>query len=219
VLVQGDSQSGVSALNQMRSSVPMINSALREALELCAALNFDITARWVPRGDNQEADALSREPDASDWGIERELLSQLLDHFGVRISIDLFASDANHVNRLFVTQYYTPGCLAVHALKQDWSQLMSIAGEGVAWVFPPTRCASQALSSVGLFKVSALVCISAKEGSLEQVQLRQLTGLGATVFKGYGIPHAASCCTPSLRVPPGIVNPAFLGLSVNLITW
>jgi hypothetical protein len=66
VLVLGDSQSGVAALNQMRSSIPMICSALREALKLCAAFIFDITARWILRGENQEADALSREPDASD---------------------------------------------------------------------------------------------------------------------------------------------------------
>jgi hypothetical protein len=74
VLVLGDNQGGIAALNNMRSTVPMICSALKEALELCAACNFDITARWIPRGENQSADALSREPDTSDWGIDRELL-------------------------------------------------------------------------------------------------------------------------------------------------
>jgi hypothetical protein len=57
----------------------------------------------------------------------------------------------------------------VHALKRDWLQLMSVAGEGVAWVFSPTRCAGQALSLIGLYRIAALVCISAKEGLLEKV--------------------------------------------------
>jgi ribonuclease HI len=68
VLVLGDNQGGISALNHMRSSVLMICSALKEALELTAAFRFDIAARWVPREENQAADALSREPDTSNWG-------------------------------------------------------------------------------------------------------------------------------------------------------
>lgn len=219
VLVLGDSQSGVAALNQMRSSVPMICSALREALELCAAFRFDITARRIPRGENQEADALCREPDASDWGIERKLLERITGHFAVRIAVDLFGSDANHVSSTFVSQYFTPGCAVVHALRHDWSKLMSEAGEGGAWVFPPTRCAGQALSLVGLYRIAALVCISAKEGSLEKVQLHQLAEQGAKVSEAYGIPRAASCCVPNLRVPSGMLNPAFVGLSVYLISW
>jgi hypothetical protein len=103
----------------MCSTVPMICLALREALELSAALNFDITARWIPRKENEAADALSREMDASDWGIEKGLLQRLISHFGVRIGIDMYASDAHHVSSKFVSQYYTPGCFAVHAPRQD----------------------------------------------------------------------------------------------------
>lgn len=70
VLVMGDSQSGIAAPNQMRSLVyDIICSALKEALELCAALRFDFTDRWIPRGENTTADKLSREPDPSDWGM------------------------------------------------------------------------------------------------------------------------------------------------------
>jgi hypothetical protein len=74
----------------MRSSVPMICLALKKALELCAALNFDITARWIPRRENEAADALSRESDASDWGIEKGVLQTLLDHFGLQIAINIY---------------------------------------------------------------------------------------------------------------------------------
>jgi hypothetical protein len=43
VLVLGDIKSGIAAINEMRSTVPMICSALKEALELCAAFKFDLT--------------------------------------------------------------------------------------------------------------------------------------------------------------------------------
>jgi hypothetical protein len=218
VLVMGDSQSGIAALNQMRSSVPMICSALKEALELCAAFRFDLTARWIPRGENSAADELSREPDPSDWEIEKSLLARITGHFGVSISADLFASDANHVSSFFVSQFFTPGCAAVHALKQDWSELQRKSGEGTAWVFPSPRCAGQALSLISQFRIRAIVCISAKEGSLESCQLHKLSEQGAIVSSGYGIPRAASCCLPSLRVPHGVLNPAFLGLSAFHIT-
>jgi hypothetical protein len=219
VLILGDNQGGISALNHMRSSVPLISSALKEALELSAAFEFDITARWVPREENQAADALSREPDASDWGIDPRLLSKIVNHFQIRIAVDLFASSAHHVCVDYVSQYYTPGCLAVHAFKQDWAGIQERVGDGVAWVSPPSKSASLALSLIGKFKTNALVCISAKEGSLEKIQLQKLEENGAAVSSGYGIPKAASCCKPSLRVPPNVTNPAFLGLSVYLKAW
>jgi hypothetical protein len=53
----GDSQSGKAAPNQMQKLVYMICSALKEALEL-AAFGFDLTARWIPRGENTAADTI-----------------------------------------------------------------------------------------------------------------------------------------------------------------
>jgi hypothetical protein len=219
VLVLVDNQGGISAINRMRSSVPMICSALKKALELCAALNFDITARWIPREENEAADALSRELDASDWGIEKGLLQKLISRFRVRIMIDMYASDAHHVSDNYVLQYYTPGCFAVHAPKQDWSKLLERAGADVAWVFPPVRCAGQALSLIARYRIRALVCICSKQGSLEMVEMQKFREWGAKVSEGYGIPKAASCYLPSLRVPPDVVNPAFMGLTVYHIDW
>jgi hypothetical protein len=186
---------------------------------LSAAFKFDITARWVPRGENQAADALSKEPDSSDWGIDPQLFSKILSRFRIRITVDLFASNAHHFCENYISQYYTPGCMAVHAFKLDWTEVLEQVGGGNAWIFPPGKSASVALSLIVKFRVNALVCICAKKGSLEKVQLQKLEESGATVSASYGIPKAASCCKPSLRVPPNVTNPAFLGLSVYLIEW
>jgi hypothetical protein len=96
--------------------------------------------------------------------------------------VDLFASSAHRVCGAYVTQYFTPGCLAVHAFKLDWAAILGQLGDGVPWIFLPNRRASLALSLVRKFKIDALVCICAKEGSLERIQLQLLREDGATVW-------------------------------------
>jgi hypothetical protein len=80
--------------------------------------------------------------------------------------------------------------------------------------FPPVRCASQALSLIARYRIRALACVRIKQGSLEMIQLQKLVKKGALISEGFGIPKAASCCMPSLRVPPNVVNSAFMGLAV-----
>jgi hypothetical protein len=219
VLILGDNQGGVSTLNNMRSSVPLICSVLKEVVELCSIFRLDLTARWIPRTELQEADDLSREPDRADWGIQADLLTRITQHFGVRIALDLFASGVNHVCDKFVAQYYTPGCIAVHAFKLDWSELVGNEQEGITWIFPPMGRYSLILSLLARFRIDALVCIGAQQGSMELIQLHNLADHGAYVSPGFDIPKAAYCCKPSIRVPSGTTNPAFTGLKVFLITW
>lgn len=81
ILLIGDSQGAISALNHFRSSVPEIHESLEEIFQLCLQYDFDIVASWVPRDNLTEADELSRRPDASDWGIDRSLLGQICSWF------------------------------------------------------------------------------------------------------------------------------------------
>ena len=57
VLLIGDSQAGLAAVGKFRSTVPLIESALKEILELCAKSQCDVITRWVPRTELTEADA------------------------------------------------------------------------------------------------------------------------------------------------------------------
>jgi hypothetical protein len=63
ILLEGDNQGAIADLNQFRSTVPEINEVLRRVFELCCEVDFDVVAKWVPRDDLPEADALSRQPD------------------------------------------------------------------------------------------------------------------------------------------------------------
>ncbi|GAQ87420.1 reverse transcriptase [Klebsormidium nitens] len=177
VMLTGDSQAGLAAIGKFRSSVPLIRSALKQVLELCAEFRCDLVTRWVPREDLAEADALSREPDASDWGVSASVFRKLTEHFGVNPSIDLFASATFHVAERFVAKYYTPGCTAVHAMALDWRELVQ-AGES-AWIFSPVGLTTQVLERLSNFRVNALVCISAPKGSLAETQIRGFQGANA----------------------------------------
>jgi hypothetical protein len=162
ILLIGDNQGAISALNQFRSPVKEIHESLDKIFQLCIKYDFDVVARWVPRDNLLEADELSRRPDASDWGIDHNLYGQICTWFGAQPTIDLFALDAHHVVDRFVTQYFTPGCVAIHALKLDWHELV---GQGLAWIFPPTRASSLVLSLIKKYKVNALFCAPVQEGS------------------------------------------------------
>lgn len=213
VLVTGDSQAGVNALTKFRSPVPFINSALKKLVELSGRFDFDVTARWIPRDNLAEADALSREPDPSDWGLSTEVFRQVTCFFSRQPATDFFASDRAHVTRVFVSKFYTPGCAGVLAQSVDWSRLVP-PGQ-CAWVFPPPGLTSLALTLVQRFKVDALVCLSAPEGSLARTQIASIAP--HAFDKVFHVPRAESSCRPSLRVPKGTRNPAFMGLQVFYI--
>jgi hypothetical protein len=222
IVITGDNQGAVSCINNLRSPVAEINEALRELFNISSNLHCDILARWVPRDKLAAADALSREADPSDWGIEPGLYAMIcrniFDIYNIIIFdtiplVDLFASDSHHTRDEFVSKTYSPGCTEVDAYRLDWALLMK---GRVAWVFPPVRGVSQALSLLDRHKMDALIVMPMAESSNERIQLQQLT---AIVSGPFTIPKSADSLTPSLRVPDGTLNPAFLGLGVFRIRW
>jgi hypothetical protein len=170
ILITGNNQGAISALNEFMSPVPDIHESLDKVFQLCLKYDFDVVARWVPREDLTEADELSGRPDASDWGINPNLFNQICAWFGVARAIDLFASSSHHVVDKYLSRFYTPGCAGVHALKLDWSQIVS--PHDVAWIFPPTKVGSQVVSLIQQFKIDALLCVPALVGSNELIQIR-----------------------------------------------
>jgi hypothetical protein len=76
ILIEGDNQGAVSAVNHFRSHVPEINEILKGMFEISAELKSDVIAKWIPRENFTEADALSRLPDPSDWGISAEVFNR-----------------------------------------------------------------------------------------------------------------------------------------------
>jgi hypothetical protein len=215
ILVEGDNQGAIAALNNLRSPVTEINEVLKNVFELCAEFKTDIIGKWIPRNQLTEADALSREPDASDWGISRRVLLDACRALKVEPSVDIFASDAHHTTAKFISQFFTPGCQAVDATRIDWS--VAVPKGEVAWIFPPNKYVSTAKSMIERYQIDALICFSVRLGSNELIQLHQIKG--ADVSSPFPIPRSAESCTPSCRVPSASLNPAFLELGIFRITW
>ncbi|GAQ83654.1 Hypothetical protein KFL_001560210 [Klebsormidium nitens] len=144
LLLVGDNQGAVAAVNSFRSSAPDLNAVLQEIFKLCSEADFDVLAQWKPRVELAEHDALSLVPDASDCGLNPKVFADVISLFG-RPDVDMFASDTWHVAGQFVTPRYMRGCLAVDALSTDWRTLVR-QGE-TAWIFPPVRAIPSVLQS------------------------------------------------------------------------
>jgi hypothetical protein len=123
----------IAALNNLRSPVTEINEILKGVFELCSKFWADVIGRWIPRDLLKEADALSREPDASDWGISHQVYQHACRVLNVSPEIDVFGSDVHHIMERFISQFYTPGCIAVDAVRLDWSLVVS--KDAVEWPF------------------------------------------------------------------------------------
>jgi hypothetical protein len=59
VLLEGDNQGAISAINNLRSPVKEINEVLRKIFHLCSENGFDVVAKWIPRDNLSDVDALS----------------------------------------------------------------------------------------------------------------------------------------------------------------
>jgi hypothetical protein len=215
ILLEGDNQGAISALDHFRSPVSEINQVLRGVFQLCCDKQLDVVAKWIPRDNLTEADALSRLSDPSGWGLSASELWKVFEHFKCRPMVDIFASDVHHVADRFITRFFTPGCFAFDATRQDWSVILQASD--VVWVFPPHRQISTALSMIEKFRMKTLVCLPIKAGSNEIIQLHPMKG--AAISHPCLVPRHVDSCVPSARVPPGTSNPALLELGVVHVTW
>jgi hypothetical protein len=84
----------------------------------------------------------------------------------------MFASDVHHTVDMFVSQFFTPGCVAVDSLRLDWSHI--VKEDQAIWAFPPLQCLSATISLIEKYRVEALLCMPIKAGSNEIIQIRQM---------------------------------------------
>jgi hypothetical protein len=150
--------------------------------------------KWIPREDLTEADELGRRPDASDWGCSKELVKLVLEHFGVTVELDLFASDIHHVTERFISAFYVPGCVAVQAFAQDCKMLLSCLSATV-WAFPPTKLLSETLSFIERQRIDAIVITPTLTSTNEWIQVHKIEG---QVSGPLHLPRRVELCQPSL---------------------
>jgi hypothetical protein len=93
---------------------------------------------WIPRGQNVQADYLSRIIDTDDWQTTVEFYNYLDSMWGPH-SVDRFANVDNRKTKRFNSLYWNPGTLGVDAFNSNWSS-------EVNWLVPPVSLASRAIN-------------------------------------------------------------------------
>ena len=155
-----DSQSAAK-ICKVGSMNVMLQLIAEEIFDLCLKNKITLVVEWIPRTQNEMADAVSRLADAidvDDWGISDEFFEILNNKWGP-VSIDLFANYYNTKCERFYSLFFSPKSSGIDAFTHSWS------GENCLMV-PPINlipralyharvCACQAVLVVPLWTSSA----------------------------------------------------------------
>ena len=127
-----DNTSAVAVINHMGTNhSEQLNTLNNEIWEWCIARNLWISAGHIAGKSNVEADQASRQNrTATEWMLNRTLLSHALDKLQFTPEIDLFASRINCQFPQYVAYRPDPGAMAIDAFSIPWTWLKFYA-------FPP----------------------------------------------------------------------------------
>ena len=132
-----DNQNAVSIIKK-GSKIPDLQKVALTIFEICVLNNISLYIHWIPREENQRADALSRIIDVDDWGISFEFFEFLNSMWGP-FTIDRFANLSNTKLQRFNSLYWNPRTCAVDAFSCNWR------GEN-NWLVPPVSLASKCIN-------------------------------------------------------------------------
>ena len=140
VCIKTDSQNAMFVLKGGSRKPHMHRPAVAIA-ELCAAHDIKFSVVWIPRGENQLADDLSKQTEfMSDWQLNPRLCAILQKRWR-KVDIDRFAASHNAQCARFNALFYCPGVEAVDAFAQDWSQDFN-------WCNPPFSLIGRVLCKI-----------------------------------------------------------------------
>ncbi|CAB4036909.1 Integrase recombinase xerD-like, partial [Paramuricea clavata] len=128
IKVFSDSQSACRIV-LVGSRVPELQHIAVENFNLCFFSDIQIESQWIPRTQNQIADALSKATDLDDWQLQPQLFNLLHAKWGP-FSIDRFASSHNKQLPRFNSRFWCPDAEAVDCFTQNWSN-------DTNWLCPP----------------------------------------------------------------------------------
>ena len=148
-----DSQSAakITKIGSMKQKLQMM---AEDIFELCFKNSINLSVEWIPRAENEKADAVSRIADAidvDDWGITESFYKLLNGKWGP-ISVDLFANYYNKKCDRFYSLFYSPKATGVDAFLHSW------AGETCLMV-PPISLVTKALYHAKLCKCSVVLVV------------------------------------------------------------
>ena len=106
---------------------------------------------WLPREENELADAISKFRDTDDWGIDGETFFYIQEKFGC-LDVDRFAHTSNAKLPRFDARFHCPGCETVNTFTASWSHDFN-------WWCPPISLIADTLKHAKLCRASGVLCI------------------------------------------------------------
>jgi len=128
VLVMCDNQGACQILGKGSSCNARLHSICLEIYWFCLRQDIFLSACWLPRELNVEADFYSKFNDGADLMLNPRLFQVIQQRWG-RFDVDLFASHSNHHVPSYYSLFHTPSTSGVNAFCYHWS--------GHCWCHPP----------------------------------------------------------------------------------
>ena len=133
VKIRVDNQSAARIIN-VGSMKDELHSIAMEVFFTCLRSGVSLEIEWIPRTQNEAADAASREAqlvDTDDWQLEDSFFKYIDKRWGP-LTVDYFSNDYNKKLGRFYSLFNSPGCEGVDAFAHDWS--------GEVGLFVPPVC-------------------------------------------------------------------------------
>ena len=133
------------------SRKPHLNAVIKRIFEFCWKHGITLAVQWVPREENELADHISKFYDHDDWMVNRSLFQELDTIWGPH-TVDVFASEKNHLCSKFFSLYHCRGSHGVDAFTQEW-------GSDNCWINPPFGLIGQVIRHLRRCKaIATLIC-------------------------------------------------------------
>ena len=151
-----DSQVAAADVNKMAGSQTTL-PIVREIWKLCARLDLELEAKWLPREHYlmRQADRDSKVADESSWAISDWHFEFLCALWQVQPTLDPFADNINHRAKRFFSLDLCPGTAGLDAFRLPWS----VPGERapVAWVNPPFHKMHEVITKLEAERVKCIL--------------------------------------------------------------
>lgn len=141
----------VQSVLQIGSRISELQEIACDINELCETNDITICPEWIPRGDNQLADDLSRFGDCDDWSVSDHVFNELDTKWGFH-TFDRFASTYNTKCSRFNSRFWVPGTQGINGLDQQWR-------DEINWLVPPPRLILNCIKKLELEKANGTLII------------------------------------------------------------
>ena len=103
------------------SRQPQLQSLALNIFSSCMAYQIRLEPKWIPRGENEQIDFISKISDYDDWMIDLLIFAEL-DREWEPHDVDRFADIHNKQLEHFNLRYWNPSSEAVDSFTCDWSR-------------------------------------------------------------------------------------------------